>query len=100
MIVGLTGGIGSGKSTVADFFKELGAPVIDADEITRDLVKPGSVILDQIVSYFGENILDEQGEFNRSLLRKKIFMYPKDKIFVEGLLHPLVYQEIKKFAQQ
>jgi len=100
MIVGLTGGIGSGKSTVADFFKELGAPVIDADEITRDLVKPGSKILAEIVSYFGENILDGQGELNRSLLRKKIFMYPKDKIFVEGLLHPLVYHEIKRFAQQ
>ena len=100
MIVGLTGGIGSGKSTVAGFFKELGVPVIDADEITRELVKPGSKILAEIVSYFGENILDDQGELNRSLLRKKIFMNPKDKVFVEGLLHPMVYVEVAKFAQQ
>jgi dephospho-CoA kinase len=99
MIVGLTGGIGSGKSTVANLFKELGVPVIDADEITRNLVKPGSQVLSQIVSYFGEAILNSQGELDRAQLRKKIFMNPKDKIFVESLLHPQVYQEIKKFAQ-
>lgn len=99
MIVGLTGGIGSGKSTVADFFKELGVPVIDADEITRELVKPGTQVLAQLASHFGETILNSQGELDRALLRKKIFSNPKDKIFVESLLHPLVYHAIKTFAQ-
>ncbi|MDX2164963.1 MAG: dephospho-CoA kinase [Gammaproteobacteria bacterium] len=100
MIVGLTGGIGSGKSTVANYFKELGVPVIDADDITRDLVKPGTPALARIVDHFGETILSKDGELDRPKLRQKIFSEPRDKIFIENLLHPLVYQAIKKFAQQ
>ncbi|HEV2614485.1 MAG TPA: dephospho-CoA kinase [Gammaproteobacteria bacterium] len=99
MIVGLTGGIGSGKSTVADFFKSLGVPVIDADEITRDLVKPGTTVLAEIASHFGEKILNPQGELDRAQLRKKIFGNPSDKVFVESLLHPLVYQAVRAFAE-
>lgn len=98
MIIGLTGGIGAGKSTVAHYFKELGVPVIDADEITRDLVKPGTPALHQIVEYFGKVILDEAGELDRAKLRKKIFSDPRDKIFIENLLHPLVYEAIRDFA--
>lgn len=100
MIVGLTGGIGSGKSTVAGFFKALSVPVIDADDITRDLVKPGTPILAKIVEYFGEKILNSQGKLDRTLLRKKIFSNPSDKVFLESLLHPLVYQTIKIFSQK
>lgn len=98
MIIGLTGGIGSGKSTVADLFKSLGVPVIDSDQIVRDLVKPGSKILDQIVSHFGKTILNAEGELDRAKLRKKIFDHPQDKVFIETLLHPLVYKKIEEFA--
>ena len=100
MIVGLTGGIGSGKSTVANYFKALGVPVIDADDVTRDLVKPGTPVLAQIVEHFGKSILTEHGELDRPKLRKKIFSEPRDKIFIENLLHPLVVHVIKAFAQQ
>ncbi len=100
MIVGLTGGIGSGKSTAANYFKILGVPVIDADDITRDLVKPGTPVLAKIVEHFGQAILQENGELDRAKLRKKIFSDPRDKVFVEQLLHPLVYEAIKVFSKK
>lgn len=100
MIIGLTGGIGSGKSTVADLFKELGVPVVDADQVSRELVKPGSKILNNIVEHFGPKILNAEGELDRSLLRKKIFDKPDDKIFIEKLLHPVIYKKIQEFAEE
>ncbi|MBS0289183.1 MAG: dephospho-CoA kinase [Proteobacteria bacterium] len=96
LIVGLTGGLGSGKSTVADFFKSLGIGVIDADEIAKALVKKGEPALTQIVSRFGKAILTPEGELNRPLMREKIFNNAEDKLWLENLLHPIIFHSIKE----
>ena len=70
-IVGLTGGIGSGKSTIANLFVELGVPIVDADIVAREVVEKGSPLLAQIAEHFGKSILTEEGELNRAELRKK-----------------------------
>ena len=70
-IVGLTGGIGSGKSTIANLFVELGVPIVDADIVAREVVEKGSPLLAQIAEHFGTSILTEEGELNRAELRKK-----------------------------
>lgn len=93
-IVGLTGGIGSGKSTVADLFAEQGVPVIDADTVARQVVEKGSPLLMKIVDHFGEHILLENGELNRSALREYIFQHPKEKAWLNALLHPAIRQEM------
>lgn len=98
MIIGLTGGIGSGKSTVAQIFRELKITVIDADQITRRLVAPGEAALDKIVSHFGAGILQPNGELNRSKLRSRIFESTEERQWLEKLLHPLVKAEILRFA--
>jgi len=92
--IGLTGGIGSGKSTVAQFFKELGVTVIDADVIAHELVVPSTQAFKKIITHFGNKVLNKQGELDRKLLRKLIFHDIKQKKWLENLLHPLVYQEI------
>ncbi|MGY4677415.1 dephospho-CoA kinase [Pasteurella sp. P03HT] len=93
-IVGLTGGIGSGKSTVADLFAEQGVPVIDADTVARQVVEKGSPLLMKIVDHFGEHVLLENGELNRSALREYIFQHPKEKTWLNALLHPAIRQEM------
>lgn len=92
--IGLTGGIGCGKSTVAQLFLDLGAPVIDADEIAKRLVMPGQPALQQIQRAFGDNILTENGWLNRAALRSLIFTQPMLKQQLEAILHPLIYQTI------
>lgn len=91
-IVGLTGGIGSGKSTVADFFAELGVPVVDADVIAREVVAKGTPLLQQIVRHFGEDILTEQGELNRGALRERIFADDAARQWLNSILHPAIRQ--------
>ncbi|WP_101775412.1 dephospho-CoA kinase [Pasteurella oralis] len=93
-IVGLTGGIGSGKSTVANLFIELGVPVIDADIVARQVVQKGSPLLAQIVTHFGEQILLDNGELDRAQLRTRIFQQPEEKIWLNNLLHPAIRQEM------
>ncbi|MDU5783233.1 MAG: dephospho-CoA kinase [Pantoea sp.] len=88
--VALTGGIGSGKSTIANAFAALGVPIIDADVIAREVVEPGSAALQQIVERHGESILTEQGALNRARLRKIIFQSPDEKTWLNNLLHPLI----------
>lgn len=98
----LTGGIASGKSTVADLFSELGIPIIDADQISRELVQPGSIILDKIIAYFGKEYLNQKNNkntLNRSKLRERIFNFPKDREWLENLLHPEVYRIIQERIQ-
>ncbi|MFZ2168654.1 MAG: dephospho-CoA kinase [Methylococcaceae bacterium] len=93
--VGLTGGIGCGKTTVAKIFAQLNIPVIDADEIAHRLVSIGQPALAQIEQEFGEDILSPDGSLNRRKLKELIFSDPKQKQKLESILHPLVYQAIQ-----
>ncbi|AAU36966.1 dephospho-CoA kinase [[Mannheimia] succiniciproducens] len=98
-IVGLTGGIGSGKSTIADLFMELGVPVVDADEVSRRLVEKGSPLLSKIATHFGADILTNGGELNRSKLREIIFNRPEQKNWLNALLHPAINEEMQRQLQ-
>lgn len=91
-IVGLTGGIGSGKSTIADLFAELNVPIIDADIVARQVVEKGSPLLAQINQHFGHSILTETGELNRAKLRQIIFDNEQEKSWLNNLLHPAIRQ--------
>lgn len=93
-VLGLTGGIGSGKSAAAERFAELGVHVVDADQVARSVVEPGSAALAQIVDRFGVPILASSGELNRAALRERIFTSVEDRHWLERLLHPLIRQEI------
>lgn len=89
-LVGLTGGIGSGKSTISRLLTQHGVEVIDADEVSRDLVTPGSPALTALVARFGKHILNADGTLIRERLRGVIFTDPEAKHWVEQLLHPLI----------
>ena len=94
--VALTGGIGSGKSTVADAFAEQGVNVIDADVIARQVVEPGTPALRAIAEKFGDEMILADGSLNRRLLREHIFASDVDKRWLNGLLHPLIQQETER----
>ncbi|RLA20247.1 MAG: dephospho-CoA kinase [Gammaproteobacteria bacterium] len=100
LIIGITGGIGCGKTTVTDLFSELGVPVSDADVIAHQLVKPGQPALNEIIATFGKHITLENGQLDRSRLRQLIFDNPKSKRVLENILHPLVYQQMNHWASQ
>jgi len=93
-IIGLTGGIGSGKTTVANIFAELGIDIIDADIIARDVVSKGSSALCSISEHFGPEFIQTDGQLNRALLRQKIFSNDADKLWLNELLHPLIREQI------
>ncbi|MBL6985482.1 MAG: dephospho-CoA kinase [Methylobacter sp.] len=93
--VGLTGGIGCGKSTVAGIFSELNIPVLDADEIAHRLVEKGQPALVEIQQAFGAAILAPDGSLDRSRLRDLIFTNIREKQKLESILHPLVYQTLQ-----
>ena len=93
-IIGLTGGIGSGKTTVTNIFNTLGIEVIDADIISREVVAKGSEGLLSIKQHFGNKFILPDGELNRALLRQKIFTNTKDKDWLNALLHPLIRKQI------
>ncbi|HEC19998.1 MAG TPA: dephospho-CoA kinase [Gammaproteobacteria bacterium] len=88
LIIGLTGGIGSGKSTVSQYFAELGVPVIDADQLTRQLVEPGQPALQEIFEQLGHELLTVEGELDRAQLRRRIFAHPEQRQTLEAILHP------------
>ncbi len=92
LIIALTGGIGSGKTTVAKLFAELDVPVIDADAIAHELTSKGSFFLNKIVEHFGASVLDEHGSLNRKELGNLVFQNPSERLWLENLLHP----EIRK----
>lgn len=89
LIVALTGGIGSGKSTVGELFQQLGAVVVDSDQLAREVVERGSSGFEQIVTLFGDEIL-KNGEINRSLLAEIIFKDPAKRKDLEQITHPLI----------
>lgn len=88
--VGLTGGIGCGKSTVAHYFEALGVPVIDADDIAHGLVMPATVVLERIVRMFGAGVLGRDGALDRATLRRLVFADASRRKQLEALLHPLI----------
>ena len=98
--IGLTGGIGSGKSTIAQMFADLGITVISADKIARDLVQPGTPCLQEIVQHFGTKVLTAQQQLDRPYLRDIIFADPIEKAWLENLLHPLIRKRMLQAAQQ
>jgi dephospho-CoA kinase len=95
-VVGLTGGICSGKTTVANLFSRQGIEIIDADEISRTLVKTGRPALEAIIKHFGSSITDAEGNLDRKQLRELVFADNAEKEWLENLLHPLVQQEIQR----
>ncbi len=88
--VGLTGGIASGKSTAAKFFGALGVPILDSDQIARDVVEPGQPPLERLVARFGSTILTPDGHLNRPALRDIVFSDPKARADLEALTHPAI----------
>lgn len=98
--VGLTGGIGCGKTTIAKIFAELNIPVLDADEIAHRLVEKGQPALNQIQQEFGADILNPDGSLNRKKLGERIFSDPKQKQKLESILHPLIYKNLQSEIEQ
>lgn len=96
--IGLTGGIASGKSAVAREFAELGVPVIDADEISREVVEPGTIGLQAVVRRFGKDILSADGRLDRRRLREIVFAQPAARRDLEELLHPLIRAQMQRHA--
>lgn len=96
LVIGLTGGIGSGKTAVANLFHQLGVPIIDSDEIAREVVVPGSPLLAEIAKHFGSHILDENGQLKRRELRDLIFANDQERIWLEQHLHPVIYNRIRE----
>jgi dephospho-CoA kinase len=98
MRVGLTGGIASGKSTAADHFAVLGASVIDSDRIAREVVAPGSALLEQLVRQFGRDVLLPDGSLDRRALRARVFADPEQRWALERLLHPAIRARAEQLA--
>ena len=92
LLVGLTGGMGSGKTLASSFFHELGAHIIDADLICRKLVEPGQPALQEITDYFGKLIIDKSGNLNRNKLGQLVFCDSKKREKIENILHPKVFK--------
>ncbi|MDH3980150.1 MAG: dephospho-CoA kinase [Gammaproteobacteria bacterium] len=100
LVVGLTGGIGSGKSTVADLFTELGVPVIDADRLARELVNPGQPAFNEIIAQFGDACLQPDGTLDRAWLQQRIFSDPPSKQQLEAILHPKIRQRMQELIAE
>ena len=96
--IALTGGIASGKSTVAKLFTALGAQLIDTDQIARDVVAPPSAVLDRIVARFGPEILLADGSLDRARLRQLVFADPAARSDLEGIMHPAIHAEVARLA--
>jgi dephospho-CoA kinase len=94
--IGLTGGIGSGKSTVARLFSRLGVPVVDTDEIAHALTAHGQPAVDEIVRAFGPEVRDAAGALDRAALRDRIFRDRSQRVMLESILHPLIRREVER----
>lgn len=96
--IGLTGGIASGKSTVAQRFLDLGVPVIDADVAARTVVAPGTPGLAQVIERFGNDVVADNGELDRRALRERIFSDPGARRDLQAILHPLIRADMEQSA--
>lgn len=94
--IGLTGGLGAGKTTVSRMFAELGAPVIDTDEISRELTAPGGAAMPTVRAAFGEAVLSADGSLNRAAMRARILSDAAAKERLEAILHPLIRAEVER----
>ena len=97
-VFGLTGGIASGKSLASGFFVELGVPVIDTDQISRELVEPGSPCLEAIRARFGDSVITAEGALDRAALRRRILADPAERAALEEILHPAIRREARDRA--
>ena len=97
-LVGLTGGIGSGKTLVSDTFAQLGVDIVDADIIARDVVAPGSEGLSALVEHFGSGIVNASGELNRAALRERVFSNVEEKAWLNACLHPRIRRAMQQAA--
>ncbi len=93
--VGVTGGIGSGKSSAAALFAELGAGIIDTDDIAHELTRPGGLAMPDITTAFGAGIVATDGSLDRAAMRKRVFAEPAQRKVLEGILHPLIRAEAR-----
>ncbi len=100
MLIALTGGIGSGKTTVAKHWVALGATEVDADVLARKVVEPGSAGLGKVVEAFGPSILSPEGALERKKLGQLIFESPERRLQIEAILHPLIQQEAQKLISE
>lgn len=98
-VVALTGGIGSGKSLVANLFSQYHVPIIDADEIAKSLSQPGQIAYNEILSHFGEKVLLNNQQLNRTKLREIIFHDSQQRQWLEHCLHPKIFAKIKRQVQ-
>ncbi|QBM16341.1 dephospho-CoA kinase [Marinobacter sp. JH2] len=98
-IIGLTGGIGSGKSTVVRLFGELGVHWVDADDVAREVVEPGMPALKTIAEHFGDEVLRADGALDRAWLRQRVFAEPEERAWLEALLHPIIRDELIRQLQ-
>lgn len=94
LLIALTGGIASGKSAVAEVFSTLGVPVLDTDQIARDVVAPGQPALAALVDTFGPEILDASGQLDRKRMRERVFADPAERARLEAIVHPVIREEL------
>lgn len=99
-VVGLTGGIGSGKTAASDYLKGLGISIVDADVIAREVVEPGTPCLNAIKEHFGAEVIQANGELDRKALRHIVFADAEQKTWLNQLLHPAIRREIQQQLQQ
>jgi len=99
-VIGLTGSIGSGKSTVSGFFEKLGAIVIDADQLSRQVVEPGTPALKELTLAFGENILNPDGSLNRTLVAEIVFNSDEKRELLNSIIHPMIFNEINSTIEE
>ncbi|MBW3806898.1 dephospho-CoA kinase [Aeromonas jandaei] len=95
-VVAITGGIGSGKTTIANQFAEVGIDVVDADVIAREVVEPGTPALAAISDHFGPDVITSDGQLDRRRLREQVFIDPSAKAWLNALLHPLIRSEMQR----
>jgi dephospho-CoA kinase len=96
LLIALTGGIASGKTAVAELFARLGVPVLDTDQIARDVVAPGTPALGQLVAEFGAQILDANGRLDRARMRERVFSDPAQRRKLEAITHPAIREELAR----